>query len=168
VREWKILAPVALAIPILLVACSSKDHAYQAPSGNVLRLEVISADQVTPEEAEVTLCYEIPSDADWVLGRLLGDVALSDSQGSASMDHFELVALSESSLRRCDRLFFARPGGFPPRRLHPHDQTTRRQLIARPGLARAPEGIRTRRHPGCAAPRRWPLFRAHPQAAGDE
>ena len=106
--------PILLALLLLIAACAPNQQSYKAPSGNVLQLEVLSAEQTSPEEAKVSVCYELPSEADWVLGRLLGDVTLSDSQGAASMDSFELLASSASPLRRCDRIFFSRPGGFPP------------------------------------------------------
>jgi hypothetical protein len=103
-----------VALPLLIAGCASGPHTYTAPSGNALRLEVLSAEEASPEQAKLSLCYELPSDADWVLGRLLGDVTLSDAQGSAPMDHFEFLATSDDPPRRCDRLFFSRPGGFPP------------------------------------------------------
>jgi hypothetical protein len=113
-NAWKRCPPAIIAIALLIAGCTSSERAYEAPSGNLLTLEVLSAEQTGPEEAKVSVCYELPSEGDWVLGRLLGDVTLSDGQGSAIMDHFELLALSDSPLRRCDRLFFSRPDGFPP------------------------------------------------------
>lgn len=88
-------------------------HEYKAPSGNSLNIVVLSAEQVTTEQAKVSVCYELPTRGDWVLGRLFNDVNLSDDSGSAPLDHLELLALSESPPKRCDRLFFSRPGGFP-------------------------------------------------------
>jgi hypothetical protein len=106
--------PIFLSLLLFTAACAGNYQSYEAPSGNVLRLEVLSAEQTSPEEAKVSVCYELPSEGDWVLGRLLGDVTLSDSQGATPMDSFELLASSASPIRRCDRIFFARHGGFPP------------------------------------------------------
>lgn len=114
VSTYQKYAPAVVAIPLIIAACTSDRRAYEAPSGNVLKLEVLSAEQVTAREAKVSVCYELPSDSDWVLGRLLGDVTLSDGVGAAVMDNFELLASSDSPLGRCDRLFFSRFEGFPP------------------------------------------------------
>jgi hypothetical protein len=110
----KTRGPILLALLLLSGACAKDLQSYKAPSGNVLRLEILSAEQISPEEAKVSVCFELPSEGDWVLGRLLGDVALSDAHGATSMESFELLASSEGPPRRCDRLFFSRPGGFPP------------------------------------------------------
>jgi hypothetical protein len=114
VSGWKKHAIPFVAFSLLAVACASDLRPYEAPSGHVLRFRVLSAEQVSPEKVKLSVCYELPSEADWVLGRLFGDVTLSDEQGTADLDYSEFLALSDSPPRRCDRLFFSRPGGFPP------------------------------------------------------
>ena len=113
-NRWKGHGLSIFAIPLLTAACSSDLRAYEAPSGHVLRFRVLSAEHVSPEDLKVSVCYELPSEADWVLGRLFGDVTLSHDQGTAVLDYFDLLALSDSPPRRCNRLYFSRPGGFPP------------------------------------------------------
>jgi hypothetical protein len=113
-NEWKNHALALLAASLSVGACSSDFRAYDAPSGNVLRVRVLSTEQISPEQVKVSVCYQLPSESDWILGRLFGDVTLSDDQGKAVLDDLELLALSDSPPRRCDRLFFSRPGGFPP------------------------------------------------------
>lgn len=113
-KKWTKFFTPFTALLLLNAGCVSGHRDYEASSGNLLTLEVLSAQQASPDQAMVSVCYELPSDADWVLGRLLGDVTLSDGQVSAAMDHFELLATVDNRLTRCDRLFFTRPGGFPP------------------------------------------------------
>ena len=103
------------SMAILAAACSPGLPSHTAPSGEVLHLEIRSARAPGADEAEVTACFQLPSEADWLLGRLLGDVRLSDGRSSTISDRIELAQLDtdQSPPVRCDRLYFTRPGGFP-------------------------------------------------------
>jgi hypothetical protein len=67
-------------------------------------------------EARVVACFDLPSDMDWVLGRLPGDVRLSDGAQTASMTSFTSFSLWPASAgtpaRRCDALLFPLPLQF--------------------------------------------------------
>jgi hypothetical protein len=65
----------------------------------------------------IILCYDIPSsEKDWILGRLPGDVFLSDGSFQVDLLSFTLVSLDSQpgciSPRRCDRFEAIVPVGF--------------------------------------------------------
>lgn len=76
---------------------------------------VLSA-RVEAGKAYVSACFDLPSDLDWVLGRLPGDVSISAGPQVIPLSYFELLALREESdsqpARRCDRLVFDMPNGL--------------------------------------------------------
>jgi len=65
----------------------------------------------------IILCFNIPTaEEDWVLGRLPGDVYLSDMSQVVPLQSFSLVSLDAQSdpesPRRCDRFEASPPAGF--------------------------------------------------------
>jgi len=101
---------VGLTLQLLLGACVSRADPSKDP-----HLEVV-ATIIGPDLASISVCFDLPSDADWVLGRLPGDVALLDASHNAPMRYFTLDSLEPASesrpARRCDSLVFELPAEF--------------------------------------------------------
>jgi hypothetical protein len=82
------------------------------PTGNFLNMTIESSERTLSGEAHIAFCYDLPSDLDWVPGRLPNDVRLNERGGlrSFSLSHFDLIEVTQSSgskrARRCDNLVF--------------------------------------------------------------
>jgi hypothetical protein len=74
-------------------------------------MEFIAAERRGGPDVWVTLCYQLPSDAEWVPGRLARDARLSVGGSSAAMSSLELIGwrVSPDGKRtdRCDRMQFS-------------------------------------------------------------
>jgi len=90
---------------LLLAACSGSRADFDP------QVRVTSFERVAPNEVHFSACFRLPSEADWVLGRLPGDVFLSGPSGEIPLTRFELVGLSPTSdselTLRCDVLAFS-------------------------------------------------------------
>jgi hypothetical protein len=109
---------VGLMVPLLLVGCgvgSNRDVQYQSSEAFDPDMSLMSA-RAELGMATVSVCYDLPSDLDWVLGRLPGDVSIVSGADTVWVTHFELLDLREATnsqlARRCDRLFIDLPEGF--------------------------------------------------------
>lgn len=84
----------------------------EVPSGNYLNMAIESSERTSAGEAHIAFCYDLPSNLDWVPGRLPGDVRLNEraSLKSFPLSHFDLIEVTPSSGskrgRRCDNLVF--------------------------------------------------------------
>jgi len=93
-----------------LTPTSAQNVAY-SPSFEVTQA-IRQNDSVT-----ITVCFNLPdADKDWVLGRLAGDVLLSDGRDQIALDSFTLVSLDQKSapppIRRCDLFTADVPASF--------------------------------------------------------
>jgi len=108
-------------IQFLIPGCSnSTPTSVEAPVGSRyiqsvegIEVEFIAADWRGGQETWVTVCYETPTDADWLPGRLPEDVTLSSSSVSVPISSLELVgwrvATEDGLTQRCDRIQFRLP-----------------------------------------------------------
>ncbi len=111
------LVLVGLLLQLFLVACAGEQAAVelggetqdQSSAAKDPNFEVVAA-TISAPDAIVSICYDLPSELDWVLGRLHGDVSLSDGSQSVPMSSFTLASLESS--RRCDNLKFNMPADF--------------------------------------------------------
>lgn len=87
-----------------------------ASAGFAPELEIRDVN-VSETSIGITVCFVLPSaDKDWVLGRLPGDVYLSDGRHTVPLQAFSLVAFEEqsdpASTTRCDRFNSDLPPDF--------------------------------------------------------
>jgi hypothetical protein len=105
----------------LAIGCSNATPiSVEAPVGSRyiqsvegIEVEFIAADWRGGQETWVTVCYETPTDADWLPGRLPEDVTLSSGSVSVPISSLVLVGwrvATEGRLpQRCDRIHFRLP-----------------------------------------------------------
>lgn len=102
----------------LLIGCSvtQVEPAHSQPVGSYEPDFSILSARAEAGKAHVSVCFDLPSDLDWVLGRLPGDVSLVNGTSLVPLSYFELLDLREATTsrlaRRCDRLVFDLPGDF--------------------------------------------------------
>jgi hypothetical protein len=111
-----ILAAVLLS-PLLIGCTLERSERGQAHSHESFKpnISILSA-RAEAGKAYVSACFDLPSDLDWVLGRLPGDVSIASGAEIIPLSYFELLDLKEPTssqlARRCDRLVFDLPDGF--------------------------------------------------------
>ena len=117
---------IFLAMQALALACGQSPSAGLAPptpndvkASRDAEVQFIAADWRGGTEAWVTVCFDHPASSSWLLGRLSGDVALSDGADSVAMRSFELVGwrVGENGEldQRCDRIQFVMSSIQPQR-----------------------------------------------------
>jgi len=115
---------ISLVMQVLALACGQSPSAGEAsPTPNDVNasrdaeVQLIAADWRGGTEAWVTVCFDHPTSSAWLLGRLSGDVALSDRADSVAMSSFELVGWRVGKNgefdQRCDRIQFVMPSIQP-------------------------------------------------------
>ncbi len=111
---------LSLSAMILVSSCAINSATQEAqqptqsevPTGNFLNMTIESSERTDSGEANIAFCYDLPSDLDWVPGRLPNDVRLNERGRLESfpMSHFDLIRDMPSSgsdlARRCDNLVF--------------------------------------------------------------
>lgn len=117
VRKTHLIVTLTI-LQFLVAGCSNATPiTVEAPVGSRyfqsvegIEVEFIAADWRGGQETWVTVCYEIPTDADWLPGRLPEHVTLSSGSASVPMSSLELVgwrvATDGGLTQRCDRIQF--------------------------------------------------------------
>ena len=77
----------------------------------------ITRDSLVGSQYSITICFDLPSNRnDWIMGRLAGDVYLSDGTHTVPLTNFSLESLDTKSgstgRTRCDRSETEIPDGF--------------------------------------------------------
>ncbi len=115
-RRLRLLA-LALTVQVVLTGCAiaatelPASASRQSMSANGIEVELIATDWRGGTDVWVTVCYEIPTaDPSWLIGRLNGDVILSDGSTLIPMGSIDLVGwkLRPDGVpyQRCDRVGF--------------------------------------------------------------
>ena len=117
--KGKLLAASAVILSLIATACvqtatstpsSEASSRFQSASG--VEMELVTADKRGPD-LWLTICYQLPSEADWVPGRHADDAIVAIRGNSYPMSSLELVGwrFSAEGVRthRCDRISFSVP-----------------------------------------------------------
>jgi len=107
---------IVLMAHFLVAGCTTADStssnhpARQVETVNGIAVELIATDWRGGVDAWATLCYELPTDSSWLMGRLSGDVILSEGSTIIPMSSIELIGWTIGPdgvpNQRCDRVRF--------------------------------------------------------------
>lgn len=97
--------------PNPITPMSSYENEPYSPHLDIRKVKLVG------NRVEITICFDFPTDRnDWTMGRLYGDVYISDGTHTAILSGFTLESMSEdpsSAVRvRCDRSAVDIPTGF--------------------------------------------------------